>query len=241
MLEWSATKPVTWTDAERLLEHTLENNYGQAGRVYAEWLVNNRPIAQDVTQRCIAKVRQKLGAADVERFWVNGLGALLAGLTLAGSKYANVFNFDTASIFKYACTPWVLAARQLIAVNTRSAEDLLHAYTREFHGHFVRLDHKKGPTALFDDGRGVSQASTRGKVAGRIEYDIRPGWIDYYIELATFKRYCAERNHSYMSIKHELAQTMAIEEVRKDLLSNTGGPTMRVLTMHISQQIEDAP
>lgn len=242
MLEWHAVVPIVWTAAERELEHTLENNYGVAGRVYAEWLVNNRDTAAEITARCIAKVRKLLNATDVERFWVNGLGCKLAGMILAGPKYSNVFNFDTKQIFDKAYRVWVVNARNLMSTNTRSAEDLLHAFTREHHGNLVRLDPKRGPTAMFDTSNGVSANSTRGKVAGRVEYNVNPGWIEYYLELATFKRYCAERNHGYQSIKAELGVTMAVEEVRRDLLAKTGGPAMRVLCLRVSQQIvDDAP
>lgn len=238
MLEWHAKDAIVWSDAERGLKDILEHNHGHAGRNYAEWLVNNRDTAATITAACIAKVRKKLGATDEERYWVNGLGCMIAGLTLAGPKYANLFAFDTAEIFK-AMAQWVFDARTLMASNAITAEDILNAYTREFHGNFVRIDPRKGPTAIFSDGRNLSPSSTRGRVAGRIEYDVRAGWVDYYIETATFKRYCAERNRSYAAVVEELQKTViAVPGVRRDLLAKTGGPEMRVLCLQVSTQIE---
>lgn len=240
MLEWHAKDAIVWTDVERDLKDTLEHNHGIAGRVYAEWLVNNRALAAETVAKCIAKVRKKLNATDEERYWVNGLGCMIAGLTLAGPAYANIFAFDTVAIFK-AMAQWVFDARTLMSSNAIAAMDILNAYTREFHGNFVRIDPAKGPTALFDDGRGVSKASTKGRVAGRIEYNVRPGWIDYMIEVATFKRYCAERNRSFGSIVDELRgnQEVAVDDTRRiDILAKTGGPTMRVKCLVVSTQIE---
>jgi len=191
----------------------------------------------DLTVRCIEKVRKKLNAPDVERFWVAGVGACLAGLILAGPKYANVFDFKVPAIFDSAYAQWVMNARSLMAANVQTAQDLLNSYTQEFHGKFVTLELKKGPMAVFQDNRNVTPQSTRGRVAGRIEYDIRPGWVDYFIELTTFKRYCGERNHGFNAVLTELRQSMVVREGRKDLLAKTGGPKMYVKCLLISHPI----
>lgn len=238
MLEWHADTALAWTEQERGMIDVLHTNYGVAGRIYAEWLVNNRDKAIEVTQQCIERVRVLTRAADVERFWVSGVGTNLAGMILAGPKYANIFTFDTKNIFQHAYARWIDSARRLIDSNTRCADDILHAFTREFHGNLVRLDPKKGPTALLDTSL-VSLNSTKGKVAGRVEYDVTPGQVDYYLDLTTFKRFCAERNLAYSKVRAELAQTMAVSEVRKDLLARTGGPTLRAMCLLISQAITD--
>jgi len=237
MLEWQGKEAIVWTDAEFPLKDFLEHNHGHAGRIYAEWLVNNRAAAQEMTVRCIEKVRKKLNAPDVERFWVAGVGACLAGLILAGPKYANVFDFKVPAIFDSAYAQWVMNARSLMAANVQTAQDLLNSYTQEFHGKFVTLELKKGPMAVFQDNRNVTPQSTRGRVAGRIEYDIRPGWVDYFIELTTFKRYCGERNHGFNAVLTELRQSMVVREGRKDLLAKTGGPKMYVKCLLISHPI----
>ena len=237
MLECHLDTPLAWTDAEQALSDFLNQNYGVAGRKYAQWLVDNQETAREVTAECITRIRKKLRSPDAERFWTAGIGACVAGLTLCGPKYANIFSFDVPKIFERAYAQWVFKARTLISANLQCAEDVLNAYTREFHGQFVRLERGKGPVAMFQDNRNVTNTSTRGKVAGRVEYDMRPGWIDYYIELATFKRYCATRNYGFSAIKTELEKTMVVELKRKDLLSKTGGPEMFVNCLKISKQI----
>lgn len=239
MLEWNATQELLWTEPEQALKHLLEDNYGHAGRVYAKWLVDNRATAQRVTAECIAKVRKLLNANDSERFYVAGIGTSLAGLTLAGPGYANIFPFDVKNIFKHAYAQWVFNARALISANVTCAKDLLAAYVKEFHGKFVMVD-TRSPMAVFQDGRNVSSQSTRGRVAGRIECDVRKGWKDFFIEVATFKQFCGSRNQSYKAVVAELSQTFGvIKESRRDLLAKTGGPELRVNCLQISTLIDD--
>jgi hypothetical protein len=93
--------------------------------------------------------------------------------------------------------------------------------------------------AMFQDNRNVTKQTTRGRVAGRIERDIRPGFNDFFIEIMTFKQYCGSRNKSYKSVVEDLKKTMIVTESRRDLLAKTGGPEMRVNCLHISTLIAD--
>lgn len=239
MLEWNATVELEWSEQEQLLKDILEHNHGHAGRVYVDWLVNNRDTAQRVTVECINKVRKLMNAPDHERFYTGGIGANLAGLTLAGPGYANIFAFDTKSIFRLAYAQWIFNARSLMLSNVQTAKDLLASYVKEFHGKFVTLEAGKGAIAMFQDSRNVTKQTTRGRVAGRIERDVRPGFNDFFIEIATFKQYCGSRNKSYKSVVEELGRSMIVTESRRDLLAKTGGPEMRVNCLHISSLISD--
>jgi hypothetical protein len=243
VLEWHPTEAIVWSDAERTLKYALSENYGVAGRIYAKWLVENKETAQEVLAQVTERWRLYIGASDVERFWTSGVGALLAAATLCGPKYANIFPFDTVALSgEYA--RWVGAARTLIGNNVRNAVDLLNAYTREFHGQFIKFDRKdkdKGGMALFSNGESPNNMSARGRIAGRIEYNINRGWIDYYIDVSTMKRYVSERNISYEGFKKELFanKDMVVKEQRKDLLARTSNPELVTLCLCISKQITD--
>ena len=236
VLEWHPEETIVWSDAERLLIHGLMDNHGIAGRMYAEWLVDNQEKAQAVYKQITDWWRKHSKATDIERFWTVSVGACLAGAVLAGPGYANIFKFDTKELGREYLR-WVSKARKLIGSNEQNSEDVLNAYTREYHGQFVRFDASKGPRAMFEDGSSPTQTSTRGKIAGRIECNIRQGYLDYYIDMATLKRYTNDRNVSYETLKTDLAKTLSVEEVRKDLLSKTGGPVLRVWCLHISREL----
>jgi hypothetical protein len=236
LLEWHPTESIVWTDQERLLKHALADNYGLAGRKYAEWLVNNMEVARALYDKVTERFRIRCGASDVERYWVAAVGANITGAILCSSKYAGVFDFDIEAItLEYV--RWISHARKLLGSNVRVAEDIVDAYTREFFANFIVFDNRKGPKALFNDG--TSPTSTaRGRIAGRVEYNVRAGWIDYFIDITTLKRYASERNISYEVMKSELNRTKSVAtEVRKDLLARTGGPVLRVACLQISREI----
>lgn len=239
LLEWHPTEAIIWSDAERLLKHALEENHGVAGRKYAQWLVDNPELAHAIKDKVTEEWRVYSRATDVERFWTEGIGALLAGAVLCGKDYANIFDFDIKALTAEYLS-WVRNARLLLNNNVRNAEDILSAYTKEFYGNFVMFDNRAGSTkALFNDGTSPT-SNTRGKVAGRVEYNVREGFIDYFIDVSTLKRYVGDRNLSYESFKAELNQVnrkLVAQEVRKDLLARTGGPVLRVLCLHVTREI----
>ena len=130
-------------------------------------------------------------------------------------------------------------ARRIINTNRQYASDLLNAFVREHHGGFVKLAAPSATMAIFADGREVRPDSTKGSVRGRVEYDVVPGWTDFYIEVRLLKEYCAKRNKSYIEFVQELQQRSSVTEVRKDLLAKTKGPSLRVVCLKISQRNED--
>jgi hypothetical protein len=95
--------------------------------------------------------------------------------------------------------------------------------------------------AAWGDGDTVDKSITRSKVLGRVEHGIiRPGYVDYFVEENLLKQHCVSMSYAYHDFKTELAQTHTITYVKKDMLSKTGGPPMRVNALHISRKKTDA-
>ena len=239
LLEWETRAKIRWTEAERDLLELLKTNYGTAGPKFIEWCVNNQEKAKEVQQATKTKWRKMMLAEDDERFWTNGNSTVIAALTLCGPKYANIFPFDVAQLAKFAMA-MVEQARGTIAANQRTAMDILNAYTRDYHGQFV----KQSPDSvqvMFGDGRLVSKDSTKSRIAGRVEVDVRKDYTDYYIEVGVMKRYCAQMNWSYNAFVSELRNTpkMVVDAVRKNLLSGTQGPEMRVNCLWVAKLTAD--
>lgn len=245
LLEYVVTEPLEWTIPEREVLSMLDHNYGHAGHVYAQWLVDHADIAKEVLASSQQRWRNMVKAKDAERFWNSGCSAVLAGAILAGPGYANVFAFDSVALAKFAHR-LVKHARSVIDANQQDAIDILNAYTREYHGQFVRFDRNSLEVAKFADGRLISRDSTKGRVAGRIEYDVQPGWVDYYIEINLLRRYCAQRNWNYSELFRRLqdptvvaTSKVVVTELRKNVLAKTNGPEMSVKCLKISKMIQD--
>lgn len=234
MMEWNTgpTKLV-WTLEERVVVNRLADNYGVAGRVFAQWLVTHRDLAQQVYQSAVEQWQGRLHPEDNERFWTSGAAAVLAALTLLGPKYANIIEIPLAPIFDFFKLR-VQEGRRAINTNRQFASDLLNAFIRENHGSFVKMATTSQALAIFSDGREVRPDSTRRDVKGRVEVDVTPGWTDFYIDIDVMKRFCATRNRSYSEFVKELQRTSVVTEQRKNLLANTKGPEMRARCLKIS-------
>ena len=74
---------------------------------------------------------------------------------------------------------------------------------------------------------------------GRVEHGVTPKCVDFYIEERLMRSYCSNMSFSYSNFKAELsAQFMVSFAAKKDLMSKTDGPPMRVSTIRICRPIE---
>ncbi len=238
LLEWRASARLTWEPGERDVLKLLDRNYGTAGQVWAQWLVQHQDLAQRAVAEAIDGWRERLHSPDEERFWSAGVGSALAALTLLGPKHANIVAIPMQPVFDFFKLR-VQEARRIINTNQVYAKDLLNVYIRENHGNFVKTTSPDQKFAVFADGREISKDSAKGAIRGRVEYNLVPGWTDFYIDVRLLKEFCARRNKSYIEFVQELSDSMSVVELRKDLLAKTRGPAYRVLCLKISQRNED--
>ena len=115
----------------------------------------------------------------------------------------------------------------------------MNAYTRERYGKFVMV--KMGLDGKVAASLGVSEivdeSLTRSDIAGRVEKGFTPGHIDYFIEEQLLKQHCVSMSFGYKDFKEAIEKlpNYKVKYVRKDMLSKTRGPTMRVNVMQITR------
>ena len=86
-----------------------------------------------------------------------------------------------------------------------------------------------------DNGDIVDRSTTRSKVLGRVEHGLMsPGYREFFIEEQLLKKHCVSMSFGYDEFKAQMEETFRCKYVKKDMLSRTNGPAMRVNTMHIS-------
>ena len=119
---------------------------------------------------------------------------------------------------------------------SRTAEDVLSDYTTTFYGNLVVFSAADPMGVKFGDDTIVEKTTLRNRVAGRVEHDVSPGYIDLYIEEKLLKGHCAATGFSFTDFKKDMEQLYRVEYLRKfDLLRKTNGPPMRVNVVKISQ------
>jgi len=239
VLELQMNKKLVWTQQEIAVLQLLKANYGVVGRELVRWMVANREVAAQVYQDVRERVKKDFDANDDERYWTAGNSAIVAITILLGSKYANLIDIPVGPVINVLKT-MTSNARSIIYGSKRTAEDVLNAYTREFYGKFVVVKSIDGTlrSSLGEDGN-IDQSLTRSDVAGRVEHNVTPGHVDYFIEEQLLKAHCVSMSYGYSDFKKQM-ESMAnykVNYVKKDMLARTRGPSMRVNAIKVSRPL----
>ena len=241
LLELQLTKKLKWNPEEEATLGLLKENFGAVGRELIRWLVKNHDVAKALVKENQERIKVEFEANADERYWTAGNACVITVLQLLGKNYANLIDIPKGPIID-VLRLMVYSARGIIHGSVRTPEDILNAYTREFFGKFVVVKAVEGAiSAMLGGGKEVDQSLTRSDVAGRVEHEMIPGHIDYFIEEQLLKNHCVGMSYGYSDFKEGLEKlpNYKVKYMRKDMLSKTRGPTMRVNVMHISRPVSE--
>ena len=241
VLELTLEKKLSWEAHELEILKLLKTTYGVAGHVYAQYLVDHENEIPLLMAQVETRVRKEFNFVDKERYWIAGCTCLIAGALLASK--AGIVSFPMEGIMR-VLKGIVDNAKSMVRDNVRTAEDVLNAYTREYYGKMVVVKALEGALAASIGEEGViDQSITRSEIFGRVEHNVTPGHVDYYIEEQLLKKYCSSMSFGYSDFKKQLEALYTITYLKKDLMSKTKGPQMRVNAMKISRRVtlDDEP
>jgi len=223
----------------------LADNYGVAGEVLSQFFVDNYDMLRELVPECVRRMYEEYKAPNDERYWMAGVGCIVATCLILSDKHTGICNVPVREIVE-AYRRQILHLRACIKGGKRTAEDVLNAYIQEYQGKFVVVKYgdKASPAAMFTDGTSVGRSTTRAEVMGRVEHGVSPGTVDFYIEERLLRAFCSNMSFSYTTFKTEIGQWFtAYPGTKKDMLSKTEGPPMRVTTLKLtanSNAIDDA-
>jgi len=242
VLEECPTVKLEWNDAESAILDQLKNNYGVVGDMLITWMVQNQEIVKDVFKKTHETLKKEFNTTNDERYWSAGNAAIVSVTILLGSKYSNLIDIPVKPVIEIL-RGMVDRARLVVFGARKSAEDVLNAYTRENYGKFIVVKNFNGVLqATLGEGGIVDQSITRSQVAGRIDRGLNPGWIDYYIEEQLLRSHCVSMSFGYSTFKKQMEALKGFKVSyieKKNMLSKTKGPSMRVNVMQISRRISD--
>jgi hypothetical protein len=239
ILELQMNKKLKWTTEEGATLGLLKDNFGVVGLELIRWMVKNRETVKQVLAKAKADLTTEFDSNDDERYWTAGNSCIVAIVQLLGKKHANLIDIPIKPIVE-VLRMMVYSARGIIHGSKRNAEDVLNAYTRERFGKFVVVKNLNGVLDATLGGNGdIDQSLTRSDVAGRVEHGFTPGHVDYFIEEQLLKQHCVSMSYGYKDFKEQLERlpNYKIKYLRKDMLSKTRGPTMRVNVMQITRPV----
>lgn len=95
--------------AKQMFDHQLMENYGHAGPIYAQYLVNNLEYCKNILMQTQAKIDSELRLQPKERFWSASVAAILTGIKIA--KKLGLLDWDLKRIYAWA-TGMILSLRE---------------------------------------------------------------------------------------------------------------------------------
>jgi len=111
--------------AKQMFDHQLMENYGHAGVVYIQFLVNNLEYCKQLLAHTQAKIDNELQLQPKERFWSAKVASILTGLKIA--KQLGLIDWDLKRIYKWA-TGMVLDLRQEVKPPATDVVSILGDY-----------------------------------------------------------------------------------------------------------------
>jgi hypothetical protein len=236
MLEWTPSTKLNWTQEEEEVLRLLSSNHGVAGEKYVRWLVQNEETARKIWHQTYQHLKAKWQMSGDERFWAAGCASVVAGCILASSNYADVVDYPIDAVMSFLHS-LIRKARKVVKTGARTCEDVLNAFTRDNYGSFVVIKRSNGNLlAELGNGEQIDRSITRSKVMGRVEHEIeRLGHIEFFLEEQVIKSHCVAMSFGYEDFKRQLAAqpTYTVKFMRKDMMSKTNGPQMRVRALSI--------
>ena len=241
LIEYIMDEKLEWTADEIEIIKSLSSNYAVAGVVLAQYMVDNIEMVDALVLQTVRQMYTEYKAPNDERFWMAGVRCAIAAGILMNNEHAGIAEFPLVEIVE-SFRKRINHQRGCIKGSYRTAEDVLNAFVQEYQGKFVvvRYGEKAGPLAHLGDGSMVDKNTTRAEVMGRVEHGVTAGHVDFFIEERMLKSFCSNMSFGYANFKRYLEAQFTVSYVaKKDMMSKTSAPPMRVTAMKISRAVTE--
>ena len=205
------------TMAQEAFLDSVCNNYGHAGPIFVQHVIQNKDSIRSLTDSIKEKVISAAGLTSKNRFWTAHVSYTLAGLILA--KRLGFHDYDIQNIFKFAI--WMLKLNQnAVSDMSLNAQDILNDYINEHWNNVLWIkstdDLRKGQGGALDS-LIVPEAMPRGKLVARYETDIKKA----YLLPKPLRDWCVDQQINYGSLLQDLTEQMNAKKIKMRLSKGT--------------------
>jgi hypothetical protein len=208
----------------------IQNNFGHAGPVFVQYMLNNVEGCKDVLAYVRKKIDEAANLQADERFWSSMCACTIAGVIIA--RKAGLINYDVKLLTKFILGELAKSKEGNVDFDV-NAEQLLSDYMAENYNNILRIkstdDARKQSTGL--DHLILPDATPRMSLVARYEYDIKK----LYLLPKPFKMWCVKQQIDHSNILDSLksGRTKAIKEkVRLGKGTHMNMPAADVWTLH---------
>lgn len=180
----------------------LKDNYGHAGVVYIQYLLNHRDVILPTLEEVQKKIDKAAGLKAENRFWSSQVACVLTGLMFA--KRAGLINFDIKNLVRWVVDDLLAKAKESAESMRGNVEDVLTDYIAENYNNMLRIDSTQD---VRRDANGIEkaslpEASPRGTLVMRYEYDLKK----LYLLPKPFKDWCVKHQINYSGVVESLRE-----------------------------------
>lgn len=188
------TNVISTEDGKRLFDRQLKENYGHAGDIYIQWLINNLEEAVEAILSIQRRIDTELRLTPPERFWSAVAACNIAGGLIA--KRIGLHDYDMAEIYKWTCKT-IQGMREEIKPPSENAVSIIGDYINRHMQNIlvVKADVDKRTAA-----HSLPTLEPKGELLIRYEPDTKM----MYMITREFKHDCVERQTNYKDTLKEL-------------------------------------
>lgn len=222
--EFNIAKAGSFNKAQAdMLFRPLAHNYGTAGPIFVQYILNNYAKVMELIQLEQARFDKDFGTSSKERMW-SGIytAAIVAGKI---ARAAGIITFDIPRIREHAHAA-LIAQRHDVTEAVESSNDTLGNFLAANMGNIVIVDDASNAQLGLD-----SQPHSRSNIAKIVaRHELKTKTL--YVSQAAFREYCTKRQIGYsMAIANLKKQPFFVGVDNKRLGTGLGMilPAIRVL------------
>jgi len=214
-------------EGKAMFDHQLQENFGHAGEIYIQWLVNNLEDAKALIKKVQAKIDREVQFTSRERFWSAVAACNITGGLIA--KSLGLHDFDMVAVYD-----WLVKMLNEMREDIKPPQSNPATILGEFiNSHMINALVVNGEM----DARSNLEALPMWEPKGELLIRYEPDNKHLYIAAKQFKDFCVKQQINYKTTLKELYQANVFVEALNKRMSKgmkIVSPAVRVLKFDAS-------
>jgi hypothetical protein len=214
-------------EGKQMFDHQLRENFGHAGEIYIQWLVNNLEEAIALVRKIQARIDREVQFNQKERFWSGVSACNIAGGLIASQL--ELHNYDMKAVYD-----WLKGMLGEMRFEIQAPNSTPVTILGEFvNAHIINALVVNGEVDARSNLQSMPMLEPRGELLIRYEPDTK----ELFIAAKQFKDFCVKQQINYKTTLKELGNAkIYLEGVNKRMSKGMKvvSPAVRVLKFDAS-------
>jgi hypothetical protein len=214
-------------EGKQMFDHQLRENFGHAGEIYIQWVVNNLEEAIALVRKIQARLDREVQFNQKERFWSGVSACNIAGGLIASQL--ELHNYDMKAVYE-----WLKGMLGEMRFEIQAPNSTPVTILGEFvNAHIINALVVNGEVDARSNLQSMPMLEPRGELLIRYEPDTK----ELFIAAKQFKDFCVKQQINYKTTLKELGNAkIYLEGVNKRMSKGMKvvSPAVRVLKFDAS-------